>query len=310
MKVSVVLLSYNRPEEIFRNVQELYHSLDRNVEIIVVDNNSLTPVFDIISPKFPEVKVIRLADNLGVAGRNYGVQKAKGEFVITLDDDVFGFKMEDANVIVSKFESNPKLSAINFKIVDDVTKESVNWIHHRDVNEWVNITFNTYEISEGACAFRRSDFIAVGGYPAYFFISHEGPDLALRLLNAGFSVIYFPKVEVRHAHSQVARVSWRRYYFDTRNLIWLVVRNMPAGLLIKTLIVGLGAQFIYSVRDGYVLYWIIAIRDAILKIKDVLSDRNPLKKEAALKYKKMHSYNVGYLKLLKIRIFGKKGIRL
>jgi hypothetical protein len=110
-------------------------------------------------------------------------------------------------------------------------------------------------------------------------LSHEGPDLALRHLDAGFSVIYSPLVTVRHSMAQAGRTPWRNYYYDTRNQFWLAGRNFPLSYALRYLARGLLAMFVYSVRDGYVRYWLRGVRDGILGLKQAWPQRRPLRPE-------------------------------
>ena len=313
-RASIVVLSYNRPNEIYRNLKEICNSVCSDVEIIVVDNFSDMPVADVVNDlvvgDFPRVKVLRMNDNLGVSARNIGVSKAQGEYVLTVDDDVFGLTDSIVTKTIDYFESFSNVSAINFKVVDDFTGEQTNWIHHRDLSIWSDLKFDTYEISEGAVAFRRDCFLMAGGYPERFFISHEGPDLALRIMSLNRSVIYVPDIVVRHSHSSTARVSWRRYYYDTRNTIWLAIRNYPARIFIRKVPVALIALLAYSIRDGYFRYWVKGLFDGVKVFFNVLSERKVMSSETVSKYNEIGRNNVGLLKLLKVRLFSRNGVRI
>ncbi|MDX1754886.1 MAG: glycosyltransferase [Marinobacter sp.] len=309
-KCSIVILTYNRPDEITRNVRELVAEFDDDVEIIVVDNCSETEVSRLLTAYSSRIKVIRLARNMGVSGRNVGISAAVSEIIVSLDDDVFGFSRESLEKVVSQFENSKSLAALNFKVVDDKTLLQMNWIHHRRIEHWGDKPFETYEISEGAVALRKRSFTKAGGYMDDFFISHEGPDLALRLMKAGETVEYNPEIVVRHAHSLAGRESWRRYYYDTRNLIWLTLRHFPVALLAKKMLVGLGAQFIYSLRDGYFKYWLKGIVDAIKGIKKIKKTRDPINGNVLREYRRIESYNPGLPYMIKIRLFKKDGIKI
>ena len=49
LAVSVVIISYNRPDEIRRNISELLYELNPEVEVVVVDNNSEIPVRSVLA---------------------------------------------------------------------------------------------------------------------------------------------------------------------------------------------------------------------------------------------------------------------
>ncbi len=110
-------------------------------------------------------------------------------------------------------------------------------------------------------------------YPESFFISHEGPDLAFRLINAGYYLEYDGKLTVRHAYAEEGRASWRNYYYDTRNTYWLAVRNLPAVYGLRLVARQSLAMFALSVRDGYLKWWLRGTLDGIRGIPDAYKQR-------------------------------------
>jgi GT2 family glycosyltransferase len=306
-QVSVVVLTYSRPDEIKKNIAKLLGLSYEKLEIIVVDNASEIPVVEIL-PQDDRLIIIRLDENLGVGGRNKGILKASSEIVITLDDDVTGLTDEFIVEIVNQFNA-ADIAAINFKVIDEKTKEITNWCHHRKQEIYSNQSFDTYEISEGAVAFRKNSVVEAGLYSEYLFISHEGPDLAIRLMDLGCKVIYCPNIVVMHSHCQIARLSWRRYYYDTRNVIWLAVRSFPFFTAANILAIGVFSMFAYSIRDGYFRYWCKGIFDAVLKIGVVINERKVISRATLSRYKEIGTYNSNILYLIKKRLFN-RGVKI
>lgn len=303
LTVDVVVLTYNRPCEIERNIKELRQNLSNDINIIVVDNNSEADIASIVRNFSKEVIYIGLAQNIGVDARNVGLMKSEADIVITLDDDVFGFTQDYVEIIRSRFLDDGDLAALNFKVIDDVTDNQINWIHHRKMDDWTDQEFETYEISEGAVALRRLDYLSAGGYPSNFFISHEGPYLALSLMKKNKRVIYSPSITVRHSHAESGRVSWRRYYYDTRNVIWMSVTHLPVNTALKKCSVELGALLLYALRDGYLRYWLKGIFDAIKGLRLALDKRQPLSGDALRRYRSISSKNPGVFYMIKLRMF-------
>lgn len=188
---------------------------------------------------------------------------AVGDIIITLDDDVAGLGADDLARIRERFAADARLGALCFRVMHHRTGTICNWCHHRKSEIDGASSFRTYEISEGAVAFRREALLKAGLYPDSFFISHEGLDLAYRLMNAGYSVEYDGCISVRHFHDAAGRPNWRRYYYDTRNMIWVAVRNMPWDYAATYLIRGLLSTGLYAARDGFLLTWLKALRDGI-----------------------------------------------
>ena len=306
--VSIIVLSFDRPDAIKRQVAELEALTFPSLEIIVVDNNSSTPVTEVIGNQ-ARTTVIRLEQNIGVGGRNEGIRNASGSYLITLDDDVFGLNDNAIRSILYLFENEPIVGAVNFKVVDDETEKQINWCHHRKIEDWGHKRFETYEISEGAVAFKKDALSCSGLYPESFFISHEGPDLALRLMDCDYSVIYSPDIKVRHAHAVEGRPSWRRYYYDTRNSIWLALRCYPATVAARKLPLSLLALLVYSIRDGYFYFWLKAIRDGIGSGRKIYEQRTQFNKRTWNRYKSIEKENASLVYMVKKRFF-KKGVSI
>src|SRR3989304_2071643 len=68
--VSVVILTWNRKDDLLETVAELKESTYAPIEIIVVDNGSNDGTQEEINEKFSEVNFIRLEKNVGIAGFN------------------------------------------------------------------------------------------------------------------------------------------------------------------------------------------------------------------------------------------------
>ncbi len=274
------------------------------LEIVVVDNCSEEPIDDLVAQDSRAI-LVRNNENLGAVGRNSGLFVASGDLIISLDDDVYGITDQNLKDLVGLMES-PDVAAVNFKIEEEKTGRLINWCHPYDMDAFSDQELETMEISEGAVAFRRCALEQVGLYPEYFFISHEGPDLALRLINSGWRLIYSPKIEVTHAYDQRARASWRRYYFDTRNQLWLVLRNLSCWYGLKRLAIGWGSMFVYSIRDGYLRYWIKAIWDALLGAPRAWRDRTPPTAEAQKRWRQIEQHRPGFWKMARRRLFSRE----
>ena len=308
LSLSVVVLTYNRIESLRSLLADLATLTYPGLEVVVVDNCSEVPAAT-LAEAYPKVVFLRSPGNIGTGGRNIGMAHAKGEIVICLDDDVTGLT-DEALWKMSSLFSERSVGAVCFKVIEAQTGRITNWVHHKPVEQYVNETFSTYEITEGAVAFRREVAAAAGFYPAHFFISHEGPDLAFRIMELGYTVEYNPTVSVIHAYSPLARTSWRNYYYDTRNTIWLVARNCPFFLFGATLLTRqLGAMFIYSIRDGFLLWWLRGIRDGLRGLPQALRERRKLTPATMRKIALIDRDRPNLLYLLRKRLF-QRGIKI
>jgi len=90
--VSVVVPTYNRPEQLRRAVGTVRAQTHRPVELVIVDDHSAEPastvLADVDMAALDDVTIVRHDRNRGAnAARNTGIREASGEFIAFLDDD-------------------------------------------------------------------------------------------------------------------------------------------------------------------------------------------------------------------------------
>lgn len=259
---SIVVLTHDRPEEFLRLATELRRLAHEGAEIIVVDNASPQPAAELLG--HDEFTVLRLPVNEGAVGRNHGLRKAARDIVVTLDDDLHGLTARSLEALERHFAEAPETGAVCFRVLSSKPPHpQINWCHHYRIEDFAERRFVTDEISEGAVAFRRAALQATALYPPEFFISHEGVALAYQLMNAGFKVEYDPEVVIYHDTADRGRASDRRYYYDTRNTLWVAVRYLPVGRALARIVSGVGAMFVYALRDRHFLAWLRGVVDGL-----------------------------------------------
>src|SRR4051794_3498831 len=88
------------------------------LEILVVDDASTDGTFDFVRAKFPTVNIVRREKNQGsIAARNDILRRAKGVYVIGLDDDSRFMDADACRRIVERMEDEPNLGIISFQAV-------------------------------------------------------------------------------------------------------------------------------------------------------------------------------------------------
>jgi GT2 family glycosyltransferase len=276
--ISVVILNYRRWEALKGTLSTVISQSYSSREVIVVDNGSADGSGDLVRQHFPEVTVVELDGNPGCLGRTRGVEAAHGEFVVTIDNDVYFDSAFELQKIANAFSACPEASCIVFKVLESTTGRLHvrDWCHPRNHAEYSDREFETSFIPEGACAFRRADFLRIGGYYEPLWIGCEGFDLSLRLLNHGSRIFYRPSIRVRHLMSQETRNSWRPYYYYTRNYLWIAMRNYPVVRAVPFLAEKMAMMACFAGRTGNLKAMFRGIRDAALGFRKVWATRDPV----------------------------------
>lgn len=305
--ISIVILTYNRLDSLRELLKEIATLKYPSLEVIVVDNCSEKPASALAS-EFKDVIFLLSPGNIGTGGRNIGMAHATGDIMVCLDDDVGG--LSDAALWkLAELFVDKSLGGICFKIIEAQTGKITNWNHHVDMARFSERRFDTYEITEGAVALRREVAAAAGYYPESFFISHEGTELGFRILDLGYRIEYNPSIVVIHAYSPFGRTSWRNYYFDTRNTFWLVIRNCLPLHGARMVIRQAGSMLLYSVRDGFFLWWFRGVWDGLTGIPSAWRERKRMSRETYRRIALIDRDRPNVFSLLRKRLF-QRGIKI
>ncbi len=85
-RISVVIVTYNRPLEVQDTVRSLLNQSVKPFEILVIDDGSKPPLRMMVDSQV--LNLIRFDEERGLSNsRNFGINEAKGEYVAFLDDD-------------------------------------------------------------------------------------------------------------------------------------------------------------------------------------------------------------------------------
>ena len=250
--VTISILTYKRHQHLRRALASALPYADQVAEIVVVDNAAEPELKSLLAAEYPNVRYIAAPSNAGCEGRNIGLRAAGTPIVITIDDDVEFCSSNCIAEVEAAFSRDPQLACLNFTVtgVDGKVLER-DWCHPRPISHAAR-EFETHFILEGASALSREKVLSVGGYPAEFFLGHEGVDLGYRLIGAGYRVVHTPLVSTTHYAAPEHRPDWRVYYYYTRNGIWVAYRSFPPVMAISRVLAYLATMGFFSLRANQI----------------------------------------------------------
>lgn len=293
--VSIVILTYKRQTALLQAIETALQQDYANFEVLVVDNHSEDDTAALVQQKFPNVKCLSLLENLGAAGRNAGFEAARGEFIVTLDNDVYFETMQELKKIVALFQERPNVACMTFRILhpESGALSVRDWFHPRSHIEYDRTEFPTYYIAEGASAFRKKVLDKTGGYDEQLFLGHEGFDLAMRIFEAGFDIHYTPAIHVRHHASLETRTSWRPYFYNTRNYFIIGWKYFRFGLSLRFLLPRIAMLALFALRTGKLAYYFKGIAAGIKECRNLKSPRTPMSKKTERKILELSTLRPG-----------------
>ena len=237
--ISVVIPTWNG----LRHLPVCLNALRRQVltpfEVILVDNASTDGTSHLVHRDYPEVHLIRLPENRRFAGAcNAGIRASSGEFIALLNNDTEADEQWLAKVAAT-FRAHPEAGfvASKLRLFDqrDRLHSAGDFYSVRGVpgnrGVWQTDTgqYDT-DFVFGACGaasvYRRSMLEQIGLLDETFEFSCEDVDLSWRAQLAGYSCAFARDAIVYHKLSATGGGELNSYY-DGRNFIWLLVKDVP-----------------------------------------------------------------------------------
>jgi GT2 family glycosyltransferase len=241
---SIVIPHWNGRHHLDDCLTSLRHQTFTDFEVILVDNGSTDGSQEYVCAQFPEVKLIELGQNRGFTGAcNTGYAASQGEFVILLNNDteadrgwltavIHAFHTHaQVGMVASKmllFDKRDHLhTAGDFYRLDGTPGNRGVW--QKDVGQYDKEEI-VFSACGGTAAYRRTMLAEIGFLDDDFYFSCEDVDLGWRANLAGWQVLYVPTAIVYHKLKATGG-SVTGSYYDGRNFLYLIWKNMPTSLL-------------------------------------------------------------------------------
>lgn len=241
--VSIITVNYNQAAVTCALIESLNKISYPNFEIIVIDNASPDDDPSIIKSRFPNIVFVQNPINYGfAAGNNFGLMRARGEYVLLLNNDIEvppGF-MEP---LVDKLESDKSIGAVSPLIKYFYAADSIQYAGYTPINY---ITMRNTAIgykqkdtgqfnedretayAHGAAMMVPIEVVKKVGLMSYiFFLYYEEADWCARIKQAGYKIFFVHNSYVLHKESiSTGKLSALKIYYLNRNRIVFMRRNV------------------------------------------------------------------------------------
>lgn len=225
----VVLTQGTRPHDLVRGVESVLRQEGVRTDIVVVGNGWDPATAE---PALPAgVRTLALPENLGIpAGRNQGVPRVEGEYLLFLDDDADIPSPAFLLDAIALLSGDPSIGMIQPRLrARDGKASPRRWIPRIRKGE-PERSSPVFSVLEAVIVLPRDVFERAGGWADPFFYAHEGIELAWRVWDQGKRVWYAGDLVAEHPAVSPTRHSYY-YRLNARNRVWLARRNLPAVLV-------------------------------------------------------------------------------
>jgi GT2 family glycosyltransferase len=229
-RVSVVVLTHDRPAELERTLARLV-ALPERPPLIVVDNASAPGSVDAVLRRFPGVQRVRCEINRGAAGRNAGVDRVQTRYVAFCDDDTWwapGAVRRAADIL----DAHPAIGALSARVLVEPAQRTDPTCEHMARSPLSGAGLPGAELiafMAGAAVMRTAAYREAGGYEPRLFLGAEELLLGLDLAARGWRMVYAPDVVTHHAPSATGRIPRARTIAQARNRLWIAWMRLPAS---------------------------------------------------------------------------------
>jgi len=220
--VSVIIPNKDHPEMLARCVESLKKSSYANFELLVVENGSQrseTFAYYREIEKLPNVQVLEWGKPFNYAAvNNFAAARASGELLLFLNNDVESINPDWVEALV-KIAVQPGVGAVGAKLyyADDTIQHAGIVVGMGGVAGHSHLSFPrqaagymqrlTYTQNvaavTGACLLSpKVAFDRVGGFDEAFVLAFNDVDFCLKVLKAGYRVVWTPDAELYHFESK------------------------------------------------------------------------------------------------------------
>jgi N-acetylglucosaminyl-diphospho-decaprenol L-rhamnosyltransferase len=191
-QLSIIIPSYNGVQVLEKCMNILGHIAAR-AEVIVVDGGSSDGSNELVRDQFTWAKLLQVPNYGWAHATNRGFEIAKGNFLITLNSDVF-LTPEALEAMVLRLLENPHIGAVQpYLLNGDGTRQMVFGPMYPP--HWTAMKQAVYApVLSGACLMMRRDVLEkVGGFDENFFFYNEEFDWCWRARKAGYKMELRPE---------------------------------------------------------------------------------------------------------------------
>lgn len=269
MKYSFIIPVYNRPDEVDELLDSLTRQTLRDFEVVVVEDGSVIPCREVVS-KYADRLTVHYynKENSGPGQtRNYGVERANGEYMLILDSDCIlpedYLEEVEAELRAKKADAfggpdrahhsfTDVQKAINYAMTSFFTTGGIRG-GKKKLDKFYPRSFNM--------GIRKDVYQALGGFSKMRF--GEDIDFSIRIFKAGYACRLFPEAWVWHKrrtdlmkffkqvhNSGIARINLYKKYPDSLKLVHMLPAVFTLGVFVLMLLLLLGIGLGVSIQTG------------------------------------------------------------
>ncbi|QDU32291.1 N-glycosyltransferase [Poriferisphaera corsica] len=220
--VTILVTTKNRKDELGVALDSCVNQAGVN-EVFVLDDGSDDGTYEYVQENYPSIRIERQEESLGVIrARNYGVERAKSDVVITIDDDCVFQNNDVIGKLVEELYEDDRVWAVTIPSID--VKINPDRVIQKSPGEDAIYLGSAYR---GGChAVKRELFVGNGSYYGEMVRQGEESDICMRMIGKGYFVRLGNSGMLHHYESPVRNYKVIAHY-NVRSNMLVMWRNIP-----------------------------------------------------------------------------------
>ena len=221
---SVVIPTYERPNDLRNCLNSLNEEFQQGVptyEVIVSDDSKSDKSRRMVEKEFPDVSWGKGKQNGPAGNRNAGVKRAKGQWIVFLDDDCIA--QEDyLNAYATAIRTNPGTQVFEGRIFAD--RPRITWAEGCPENS------NGGMLWTSNLCIKRNLFFKIGKFDERFKVAYEDVEFAYRLKQRKIKTLFVSDAAVCHPWRSLRSggKNWKTKGYQIESLLLFLDKHSDA----------------------------------------------------------------------------------
>lgn len=233
-RVAVVMITWNRKDEVLRTLGEISR-LPERPSTVLVDNGSTDGTAEAVAVRFPSVLVVRAPRDMGAAARTVGARRVDAPYIAFCDDDSW-WDPGDLRRAADLFDAHPRLAVVMARVLvgEEQREDPICEVLARSPlpRDEAMPGPSLLGFMAGAAVVRRSAYLEAGGFEERLQVGGEEALLAADVASRGGWICFVPELTVHH-HPSPNRDPAGRRAIMIRNALWFAWMRRPIRVALR-----------------------------------------------------------------------------
>lgn len=193
-RISVIIVAHNSELVIERCLKKIYAP---EINIIIVDNNSLDKTCELAKASFPDINILKQSENIGYGrAANIGLRAASTRFVMLINPDIETSASDIIDLVrAHKNIENLAISSVIIKTPTENGELKIDYVTDINLEQQVNMVDR---VLGAAMMFDMEILNKIGLFDENIFMYYEDDEICMRTRRLGYKIAIFTTISMIH----------------------------------------------------------------------------------------------------------------